>query len=264
MATKQVSDFPQTSTLVDADLIHLKKDGTGIDNKMTIADFKTQTGIGTTSDLANDTPLRSEKAVSGTIDLIKGDTSDNVEVGNSTAETKVVFDTAFRVNNGTNDQILVNDGGSAEIYYNNGGGIKTQSATASDNASGAEVVDAGGVTYRSIGFNVIPPFEFSTTSEILTKARIGYILEYSGSGGHTVTTEDNTDDLDIPVGATWMVSNNGTATVAINQGTSVTLRWLDGGGAAPSTGNRTLAIAGIATITKISDAEYRIFGAGLS
>ena len=72
------------------------------------------------------------------------------------------------------------------------------------------------------------------------------------------------DDSTIPNGSKWLIVNEGTGAISILQDTGVTIRLFDGGGSAPSTGTRTLARAGVATIVKYTDTEYWIWGQGLT
>lgn len=66
-----------------------------------------------------------------------------------------------------------------------------------------------------------------------------------------------------PIGTQWQIHNLSTGNITIATGGN-TVYWMDGAGAAPPTGNRTLARAGVATVVKIASAVFHIYGAGLS
>lgn len=130
--------------------------------------------------------------------------------------------------------------------------------TTADYGTGGRVKDGTDVS-RPIGFNVIPVYEID--------ANDAFDLAHNGMMWHrdTTTTIAYTcnNDGNIPVGATFMVSNeNGTGTLTVAQGTA-TLRWFAGSGT-PSTGTRTIAHGGVVTVYKYADAEFWIWGIGIS
>ena len=131
--------------------------------------------------------------------------------------------------------------------------------TTSDFGTGGRVKD-GLDASQPVGFNLMPLYEIDA-NDAFDLAHNG-MLWHKDSGAAVTFTCDN--DSNIPVGATYVVANEDTEDLTIAQGTGVTLRWFDGGGAAPSTGNRTLAEAGICTVYKYTDTEFWVWGNGLS
>lgn len=91
----------------------------------------------------------------------------------------------------------------------------------------------------------------------LVAADSGRQRVYSGAGGHTLTLPSSTLTL-------YSVVSIVAAGAAITISAAGTLTWLNGSGALP-TGNRTLAIGGIATLHHVPDStNWSIYGVGLS
>lgn len=84
-------------------------------------------------------------------------------------------------------------------------------------------------------------------------------ISYQGAGGHTHTVPPNSS-VAFPLGTviTWVADSSGTLTIA--QGAGVTI-YLAG---TSSTGNKTLAIGGVCTLTKSRTDVWYASGAGLS
>lgn len=81
---------------------------------------------------------------------------------------------------------------------------------------------------------------------------------YAGSGGHTYTIPANAS-VAYPVGTTITLANRGSGSITVAI-TTDNLYW----GGVGSTGSRTLASWGIATIHKVTSTTWIISGAGLS
>jgi hypothetical protein len=112
---------------------------------------------------------------------------------------------------------------------------------------------------QPIGFNVMPVFEQDANDNFDVQHN-GMVWHKDGTGTVTYTV---VNDSNIPIGATYVVVNeNATGSLTIGTG-SITLRWFDGSGN-PSTGNRTLANGGVATVYKYAASEFWIWGVGIT
>jgi len=101
----------------------------------------------------------------------------------------------------------------------------------------------------------------TTGTHNLTSANSNSVFNYTGSGALTL----NLIDSQFNPGTHLQVHNNGTGAITIAKSTGVTnLYWLRGNGSAPSNTNRSLVRSGVATIVKIANGTWHIFGAGLS
>jgi hypothetical protein len=147
------------------------------------------------------------------------------------------------------------------IYYGTSGtgAIITQDHTVlTDKLSAATVKGADG-TQRDIGFATMIPYKRNLT------------YTFSKNNNQNMIYKDDTtaytyfipNDLTIPAGTIWGVANRGTSgAVSITCYNLTYLYWLTG--STTSTGNRSLAPGGVATIYKVSDDEFWIYGAGIS
>ncbi len=87
----------------------------------------------------------------------------------------------------------------------------------------------------------------------------GRAVTYTGTGGHTFTV-----DSDFGTAANIMVLiNAGSASLAIAESLSGTMTWFNGGGST-STGSRTLAVGGVATVWMLDANNAYVWGLGLS
>ena len=163
--------------------------------------------------------------------------------------------------------VIRNGATGTTLEFNSGAAFRIVSETALDQASGAEVVDGSGV-FRPVGFNIIPNTNQSgATTSNLNKARVGYSLRGTNTSG--TKTYLVGADATIPDGATWIVKNLTTSTgvVIVTSDSGVTLRHLNGIGTVSSVSGAdvfTLARGGIATVQKITDTEYEMWGIGLT
>jgi hypothetical protein len=71
------------------------------------------------------------------------------------------------------------------------------------------------------------------------------------------------NDPDIPVGGTFLILNDAAGNLTIDD-FGTTLEWVEGNGAAPTTGNRTLARNSICTVRKKSSTVWQVWGNGLT
>lgn len=99
------------------------------------------------------------------------------------------------------------------------------------------------------------------------------VTQNSQTSAYTVTSTDNGKYIDITTGGVTFATttgftagqnvaiyNNSTSSQTITQGTSVTLRWAG----TSTTGNRTLAQYGVATVICVGSNTYVIAGTGLT
>lgn len=84
----------------------------------------------------------------------------------------------------------------------------------------------------------------------------GKAVQYTGSGGHTFTGDG---DIASPGLVTVFNGGSGTLTIAA----SGSLFWFNGSGTI-SSGSRTMAVGGVATMTATGGGNYSIWGTGLS
>lgn len=85
----------------------------------------------------------------------------------------------------------------------------------------------------------------------------GKSVVYGGAGGHTYTIDTTTEDNSIVT-----IINGGTGNLTI-AGSGVTVLWYNGSGTI-SSGSRSLAVGGVATILKTGTTNVRLWGTGLS
>jgi hypothetical protein len=118
-------------------------------------------------------------------------------------------------------------------------------------ANVSTVLDFSGTQYQ-FGFRNMP--QSGTTSGNLALGDSGKHV-YVSSG---VTVPPNSS-VPFEIGAVVTVVSNATS-LTITQGSGVTLKWAN----SASTGNRTLASNGIATLLKVATDTWYIFGLGLT
>lgn len=116
------------------------------------------------------------------------------------------------------------------------------------------VLQYGGneVGYR----NIVGGGTFSGNTSAGTTDR-GGIFRYTGSGGNTLTFPNT-----VATNGIMSVVNEGTGTLTL-AGSSVTLSWFNGSGTI-STGSRTLAVGGVATVWYISSSAAYVWGTGIT
>lgn len=204
---------------------------------------------------------------------ISGEDSSGAEriflIGDPDATTIVRADTnlELQVNNGET-ALLATANGAVGLYFNNILEFETSFPTAANIMTGARVRSAAGAM-QPVGLGVIindatawgsgtiTPFQLVNAHESILhdEASATTMNTYASTGG---------DQTNIPDGAQWEVKNDGAGALTIGNGTGVTLYWWAGLGVTPATGIRTLARGSIATVRKISDTRYEIWGNGLS
>jgi len=149
--------------------------------------------------------------------------------------------------------------GSVTLYSNGLETLRSRTETDADQGTGGDVKD-GTSTFRPVGFNVMPLYDINA-NDSFDLAHNG-MFWHKSTGGSVTYTCDN--DGNTPIGSTYVVANTDTEDLTIAAGSGVTLRWLDGSGATPPTGNRTVALSGVATVYKITDTSFFIWGSGIT
>ncbi len=213
-------------------------------------------GIGTAL-----TALTADNIDAGTLAVARGGTGVVLSIGTG---TRTVLHTAPTFITNITTPIIKNGAAGPILQFNSVDTFTIVSETATGQSSGAKVLDAAGA-FRPVGIAPSPQELITDADALLTQARASATLKMDSASSHTVTTQNATGDAQtfIPDGTMWIVKAFGAGVVTIVAGTSVTLTWWDASGA-PPTGTRTLARGGVATIQKIDDNEYDIWGVGLT
>jgi len=148
----------------------------------------------------------------------------------------------------TNDAVELYSQGTLEAH--------TQDHNASGNTTGLQVKDYGG-TMRDAGLATMETITFTANTVVAADHWSQKCLEHTNATTHTLTF--NTLST-VPDGAVmWVKATTGIVTLV--DGTMV-LSWYDG--SSVTTGNRTLAVGGWATIHKTGDSAADVTGVGLS
>jgi hypothetical protein len=213
---------------------------------------------------SNITSLNAGNISSGTLAVGRGGTGVTTSTGSGSSfvlHTAPTFVTRISVPE------IRNGSGGVDLQYNSVDALGTQNRAGSDNTSGAYVTDGNG-TARDVGFNQMIT-EDVTTSQNLIQADAGHSYRATNSSG-TVTFTTLASDAGIPAGAMWIIRNFTTSTgvVQINSASGDTLRHYDGSGTIKSSVGGanvfTLARGGVATVVKVSDGIYEMWGIGLT
>jgi len=212
--------------------------------------------------------LNASNVSSGVLAVARGGTGVTTSTGSGSAfvlSTSPAFTTSILV-----DLIDGNAGNNVTLQWSGASKFQTQDETANDQTSGAEVRDGNG-DYRNVGFNdMITTSLGSSGTQNLTRANAGHSWRATNASGARTFQAEGTDS-DIPNGAIWNLRNltTSTGTVVIDAGASSTIRHYDGSGGTPPVDVNganpfTLARGGVASIVKIADAEYEMWGIGLT
>ena len=129
--------------------------------------------------------------------------------------------------------------------------------TISGAASGSSVNDAGGSAW-AIGFREVPQNAQSASYQLVAADNGKHIYSLN-SAAQTITVPPN-GTVGFPLGTTVTIINNGGAAIVIAQGAGVTLCQAG----TTSTGNRTLAVRGMATLIKVETNVWFVSGTGIS
>ena len=129
--------------------------------------------------------------------------------------------------------------------------------TISGAETGSTVNDAGGSAW-SIGFREVPQNAQSASYQLVAADNGKHIYSLN-SAAQTITVPPN-GTVGFPLGTTVTIINNGGAAIVIAQGAGVTLCQAG----TTSTGNRTLAVRGMATLIKVETNVWFVSGTGIS
>lgn len=129
--------------------------------------------------------------------------------------------------------------------------------TISGAATGSSVNDAGGSAW-SIGFREVPQNAQSAAYQLVAADNGKHIYSLN-SAAQTITVPPN-GTVGFPLGTTVTIVNNGASAITVAQGSGVTLCQAG----TTSTGNRTLAVRGVATLIKVETNIWFVSGTGIS
>jgi len=129
--------------------------------------------------------------------------------------------------------------------------------TISGAATGSSVNDAGGSAW-SIGFREVPQNAQSASYQLVAADNGKHIYSLN-SAAQTITVPPN-GTVGFPLGTTVTIVNNGASAITIAQGSGVTLCQAG----TTSTGNRTIAVRGVATLIKVETNIWFVSGTGIS
>lgn len=149
------------------------------------------------------------------------------------------------------------------LYYAGVEVLSTVDEDGNNNGTGAEIRHAD-QSFYPVGMNVSAakanPGSFSAAATWLDY--MGHTVIKTNTTAFTATTPASTDTT-IPNGGIWNFLNfGGTGDITIAAGSGVTLTWMDGTGG--STGSRTIADGGVATLWKRNVTNWYIWGNGIS
>jgi hypothetical protein len=159
-----------------------------------------------------------------------------------------------------------NDGGQFFKWYGGNVPVASLSGTGvfsvTGNVTGGNIITAGNVSGNTagyaIGYRDIPQVSFTGNATIAT-TDAGKHYYSTQSSNYTLTIANNASQ-GFQVGAAITVVNQGTGTITIAQGSNVTL-YLAGNA---TSGNRSVATFGMATIMKVATDTWFINGTGVS
>jgi len=151
--------------------------------------------------------------------------------------------------------VLVWDASAGFAFYSSGTFEgASHDHTASGNTSGLGIEDGEG-GFRNVGFNEATTSNQSGAYTFL-RAEVGQLIRNTSTIARTWTIPNS--NADIPNGSMWLLMNNATGAITIEDGTN-TLTFFDGTGT-PATGNRNFQNGGIATLWKRAANVFSIWG----
>ena len=149
-------------------------------------------------------------------------------------------------------------GGVDLVFSNTSENMRIRKQVATGETSYASLRDHGNNT-RDIGFNDLHESRTNTTFTLAAQDA-GNIAHYTNGTNYNVNLAASAN-LDFPVGACMEVINRAAGSISVRQGIGTTLYWTSGG-AAFSTGNRTLSY-GWCRIWRQSSTVYYVTGEGI-
>lgn len=164
----------------------------------------------------------------------------------------------------------------------NGTSLTLNSSKWSVQHDGSNAYVKANVGSLNLGANGANYFQIDTTGKLLEVAS-GYEMGYKDlpqnaqAGGYTLVMADRgkhvyctggaanvvippNSSVAFPIGTACTIINDGSGARTLTQGAGVTLKWAGLG----TTGNRTLAVGGVATLIKVATDTWYVSGAGLS
>jgi hypothetical protein len=140
--------------------------------------------------------------------------------------------------------------------------VSAETLSATGNITGGNISVTGNITGSTagyaIGYRDIPQVSFTGNATIATTDAGKHY--YSTQSSNYILTIANNASQGFQVGAAVTVVNQGTGNITVAQGSGVTL-YLAGNA---SSGNRTVATFGMATLIKVATDTWFINGTGVS
>jgi len=121
------------------------------------------------------------------------------------------------------------------------------------------LTESGTPAANTVGFRGLPLNQQSGTSYTLVLNDIGKLLKITNTTPATITVPPNSS-VAFPIGTTIVILNDNTSSSTIAQGSGVVIQLA----ASPTTGNRTVAAAGLVTLVKTDTNYWFVSGSGLS
>lgn len=118
---------------------------------------------------------------------------------------------------------------------------------------------------KPVGFNVMPYFS-RNSAYTLALSRNGFLINKNDGTAFDYTVPD---DSDIPIGATYCVTNSGSAGLfRVKGGTGVSIIFLDGANESTTTvvaaNGFTLAVGAVTTLYKVTDTIWHLWGSAIT
>jgi hypothetical protein len=207
---------------------------------------KTTNAVATTGTVSATANITGGNLLTGGIVSATGSitTAANLSVNGGVISTTAATANVFNV---TPTTVNIGAGASTGVNIGNASGLVTLSGNVQGSTNGF-----------AIGYRDIPQVTFSANATIvLTDAGKHY---YSTSSSNLVMTIANSTSANFAVGAAINLINQGTGTITVAQGSGVTM-YLAGNS---TSGNRTVASYGVATIQKVATDTWFIVGVGIT
>jgi predicted phage tail protein len=258
-----------TATAVLGNGEMLVGDGTGAPAIESGATLRTSIGVGADNDVTfRSLTLDHSTASSNAVLEMLGDANEGFRITTGGASNWTQFD--VKNSGGTYEVAMQIVPDSAIWFYNNGALVATTvERTAAAQISGLQVEDANGAL-RPVGLGVLVNdadlFNTAGTHTPFQQVNANQVIYWIGGGASNFDTyaETGSNQTNIPVGAMWTVQCDGAGTLVIRGGSNVNIRYWAGDGSTPADADVTVARGGVATVRKVADDTYDVWGIGLS
>ena len=151
--------------------------------------------------------------------------------------------------------------GKVDLYHNGTATARTADYNATDKLSGMELRDYGG-TYRPAGYLDCEKVDF-TSNTTVSNDHWGKLLRHTSGTAHNLTFNSaSTVPSNVMLTLVNGSGTSATGVVTLVEGTGVTIRLFNG--SSVTEGNVAVANGGVATIFKLTDTVYMVWGGGLS